>query len=288
MTKQKVSIGGVPEHFNLPWHLAIENEFFSKEGLEVSWKDFYGGTGVMTKALHENEVDICVVLTEGIISSIDKGNPFKIIGPYVNTPLIWGVFTGSKNPINYYGEIYDKQYAISRFGSGSHLMALVDAYSKGFEIKENQWQVLNNLDGALAALSANKADVFYWEKYTTKPYVDNGTLKFLGEYVTPWPSFMIATTDKMIAENPEVLRKILNIIYFVNKQFMHTLYNIEMVSNRYKLDVRDVENWFHTTEWATDTRILTDKMFGNVLHTLKKYAIIKSEIDNEDIYCSII
>mgnify|MGYP000498261169 FL=1 len=87
MEKIKLRIGGVPEHFNLPIHFAIENGMFASRGLDIEWIDFPGGTGQMTKALRDGEVDICILLTEGMIADIIKGNPSKILSEYVSTPL---------------------------------------------------------------------------------------------------------------------------------------------------------------------------------------------------------
>jgi sulfonate transport system substrate-binding protein len=282
----KIRVGGVPEHFNLPWHLAIENGHFEREGLEVTWTDYKGGTGIMAKALEDDEQDVCLVLTEGIVAHIAKGGKAKIISKYTNTPLIWGVHTGKYNPIKYYGEIYDKKYAISRPGSGSHLMPMVDAFSKGFKLNESQMVVVQNLDGALESLGKNETDAFYWEKFTTKPYVDKGMLRFLGEYITPWPCFMIAASEKMIANHSEELKKMLQVIYFVNQQFMRSVFSVEMVSDRYGISVDDARQWFHNTEWATNTRV-TEKMLDNVQFTLMQTGIIQSRKAFEDIYTDI-
>ena len=276
----KIRVGGVPEHFNLPWHLAIENGLFEKEGIEVEWTVFKGGTGQMTKALRNNEIDICILLTEGIVSDIVKGNPSKIIGKYLNTPLIWGVYTGINNPVNHYGEIYNKKYAISRFGSGSHLMPIVDAHSKKIKLQEEQFNVIKNLEGALESLSNNKTDAFYWEKYTTKPYVDKGALKHLGDYVTPWPCFMIAATNSIIEKERESIDKLLKVIYFTSKQFMTSPTAIQEVSDRYSQKLEDVENWFHATEWSTDNEV-SDKLLENVLHRLKVAGIIDKKPELE-------
>jgi len=278
----KIRIGGVPEHFNLPWKLAIENNLFKKEGLEIEWTVFNGGTGQMTKALRNNEVDICILLTEGIISDIVKGNPSKIIGKYLNTPLIWGVFTGIKNPINHYGEIYNSTYGISRFGSGSHLMPIVDANAKKIQLKETQFKIIKNLDGALKSLTNLETDAFYWERYTTKPYVDSGILKHLGDYITPWPCFMIVATDSIIAKEKEALKKLLDVIYFTNKQFMTSLTAISEVSERYNQKMEDVENWFHATEWSTNNEV-SEKMLHNVIHTLQFSKIIDRKPNLEEL-----
>ncbi len=272
----KIRVGGVPEHFNLPWHLAMENGLFEKEGIELEWTVFKGGTGQMTKALRNNEIDVCILLTEGIISDIVNGNPSKLIGKYLNTPLIWGVYTGINNPVKYYGEIYDKKYAISRFGSGSHLMPIVDANAKKKQLNKEQFHVIKNLEGALESLTKNETDAFYWEKYTTKPYVDNGTLKHLGDYVTPWPCFMIAATNNILETEKEAIDNMLKVIYFTSKQFMTSPTSIQEVSDRYNLKPEDVENWFHATEWSVNNDI-SDKLLENVLHTLHFAGIIDNK-----------
>lgn len=273
-------MGGVPEHFNLPWHLAIENGLFEKEGIEIEWTVFKGGTGQMTQALRDNEIDVCILLTEGIISDIVNGNPSKLIGKYLNTPLIWGVYTGINNPVNLYGEIYDKNYAISRFGSGSHLMPIVDANAKKIKLQKEQFLVIKNLEGALESLSENETDAFYWEKYTTKPYVDSGILKHLGDYVTPWPCFMIAATNRILESEKSAIDNMLKVIYFTSKQFMTSPTSIQEVSDRYNQKLEDVEDWFHATEWSTNEEI-SDKVLENVLHTLKYAGIIdkKPQLD---------
>ncbi len=279
---EKIRVGGVPEHFNLPWHLAIENNLFASQGLEIEWVVFKGGTGAMTQALRNNEIDVCILLTEGIVADIVNSNPSKIIGQYIKTPLIWGVFSGAKNPISHYGEIYKKQYAISRYGSGSHLMPQVDAFNKGLRLNDDQFTIIKNLDGALKSLSNIETDVFYWEKYTTKPYVDQGILKHLGDYVTPWPCFMITATDDAIATKEDALSKMLDVIYFTTKQFMSAVNTIEEVSKRYNQKIEDVENWFYSTEWAIDRKVST-KMVDNVLYTLKKAGIIEQTVPIKEI-----
>ncbi len=270
-----IRVGGVPEHFNLPWHLAIESDQFSTKNVHVEWKTFNGGTGAMCKALRDDEVDLCVILTEGITRDIINGSPSKIISKYINTPLIWGVHTGAENQLEYYGQIFNRKFAISRRGSGSHLMPMVDAMIKGEEIENEQLVVINNLDGALESLKKNETDVFYWEKYTTKPFVDAGILKSLGEFVTPWPCFVLAATDKILSKHHELVKSLVETIQFVSHQFVNMPDAIELLSQRYELEKEDVENWFHSTEWATDT-VISDKMMKNVVHSLKKAELIDS------------
>ncbi len=63
-----------PEHFNLPWHLAIQQGLFGKEGLNIHWREYPGGTGAMIRDLRSGDLDAAVLLTEGIVAGICKGN----------------------------------------------------------------------------------------------------------------------------------------------------------------------------------------------------------------------
>lgn len=280
MSLIKIRLGGVPEHFNLPIHLAIENGKFREKGIEIEWTTFKGGTGQMTKALAEDRVDICILLTEGIVQSIIKGNPSKIISVYVKSPLIWGIHSGAKNSLQHYRDIFDKKYAISRKGSGSHLMAIVDANAKNREISEDQWVIVNNLDGALLSLQNLESDVFYWEKFTTKPYVDKGILKRVGEFLTPWPCFVIAATDKLIAEKKEAIDQVLEVIHAANSDFMKNDSATQEVSLRYSIDKKDAEDWYHNTEWATHGWV-SNKILESVCYYLEKAGIIDKKADRD-------
>jgi ABC-type nitrate/sulfonate/bicarbonate transport system substrate-binding protein len=273
MSENTIRLGGVPEHFNLPIHLARERGEFENRGIRVEWQDFKGGTGQMARALRNDEVDVCIILTEGIIKDIIHGNPSKIISQYVITPLIWGIHTGAKNPLASYQDIYTKKYAISRFGSGSHLMAIVDAHRSGITLKEEQFAVIKNLDGALESLAKQESDVFYWEKYTTKPYVDRGQLRRVGEFVTPWPCFVIAATNKILKSQPDNIIRMLRTIHDSCDSFMQDEHAISMVSQRYELEPADVERWYHNTEWAIHGWV-RDKMMSNVVYNLRKAGIV--------------
>lgn len=273
MSLTKIRVGGVPEHFNLPIHLAIEEGDFLEQGIEVEWITYKGGTGAMTKALENNECDVCIMLTEGTISAIVNGNPSKIVSGYVKSPLIWGIHTGNDSTLTSHHEIYDKMYAISRIGSGSHLMPKVDALVNGKSLNEDQFTIIKNLDGAITSLEKGETDVFYWEKYTTKPYVTKGLLKRIGEFVTPWPCFIISATDKLIDANPELLNRLLKVIHNKCALFMKNPKAIEMVSERYGITMKDAGRWFHATEWTVDSWV-TDKMLSSVLYTLKDAGIM--------------
>lgn len=86
---KSLRVAGVPEHFNLPWHLADEEGAFESAGIDLQWIDVPEGTGKMCQMLREDETDMAVILTEGIIKDICDGNPSSIVQTYVESPLSW-------------------------------------------------------------------------------------------------------------------------------------------------------------------------------------------------------
>lgn len=267
-------MGGVPEHFNHPIHIALSEDKFRKAGIDLSWHTFPGGTGDMTRALRDQSCDICIVLTEGIIADIAHGSPSKIISGYVTSPLIWGVHTAPDRTIHY-DEVFSRQIAISRIGSGSHLMPTVDALLKGKTFSSEQFVVINNIDGAIRSLNKGESDIFYWEKYTTRPYVEKGLLKSIGEFISPWPCFMLAATDRIIREEPAALDRLLHVIHASCEQFMKNPESPAIISRNFDLSIKDATYWFHSTEWATNSWV-NDKTLMNVMFTLKEAGIVSA------------
>lgn len=269
----ELKVGGVPEHFNLPWHQCLYHKLFEKKGIKVKWVEYKGGTGVMNAALRNKEIDMAVMLTEGIVYDIIKGNPSKIIAQYINTPLQWGIFTGINNTLDSLTSIFDKRFAISRHGSGSHLMPLIDASNKGKQINDNQFIVVKNLEGALVSLSALETDVFYWERYTTNPFVDRKILKYLGYSPTPWPCFVIVAQNELIAKHPNELKNIVNIVLEKAKQFKEDSYSINLICNRHYLKEKDAKQWMSETNWSQDGSV-EESTIRTVVNALQSAKLI--------------
>ena len=87
--------------------------------MQIDWTTYNGGTGAMTKALREDELDVAVLLTEGIVADLHRGNPSKLLGTYVSTPLTWGVHVAAPSKWQCSSELERATYAVSRMGSGS-------------------------------------------------------------------------------------------------------------------------------------------------------------------------
>jgi sulfonate transport system substrate-binding protein len=248
---KKFQIGGVPEHFNLPWYLTLRDKSYTKEGINLRWKDYFGGTGAMAKALREKEIEMAVILTEGIIRDICNGNDCSIVQVFVSSPLIWGIHVAKESSYEEVRELKGKTAAISRYGSGSHLMAFVNAENQGWDTNTDlKFEVIKNLEGALEALPEGNGDYFMWEKFTTKPYVDNGPFRSIGECPTPWPCFVIAVRNDVLENDLETVQKILEIINDTTVDFKQIPSIDMMIANRYDQKIEDVREWLSLTEWS--------------------------------------
>ncbi|KAL3931165.1 MAG: hypothetical protein SGPRY_001241 [Prymnesium sp.] len=266
---KRIRVGGVPEHFNTPWHtvrlplkicpallsracmreklesavrrlkgsphsvlkwLIDDVQSAAEAGLQIEWTTFPGGTGDMTKALREDKLDVAVVLTEGIVAEIIRGNPSKLLGTYVSTPLSksWGVHVSASSKWSDTSELEHATYAVSRLGSGSHLMAMVDAQQRGWSAEALKFEIVGNLQGARSALAEGKADAFMWEKFTTKNLVDSGEWRRIGEALMN-DSAALLTMLKVLEQEAQELTASVDVC--------------ETVAVMYGQQVEDVAEW---------------------------------------------
>lgn len=271
-----LKIGGVPEHFNYPWYLTLKNKEYTKHHINLRWKDFSGGTGDMCKALRSGEVDIAIVLTEGIIKDITDGNPSTILQTYVETPLIWGIHVNNNSSFTKISELENKRIAISRFGSGSHLMAIVNAHNQGWNINSLDFRIVKNLEGGIRAIQNNEADYFMWEHFTTKPYVDKKIFRRIDDCPTPWACFVIAVRNEVLEKHPEEVKKVLEIINHTNAGFK-SIPNIDAtLSKRYDQKLEDIQKWLSITEW-NHGKPITEKFISDVQNKLLKFNVIDTK-----------
>lgn len=275
-----VRIGGVPEHFNLPWHLAIEDGMFEDEGVHLQWIEFPEGTGAMNKALINEEIDLAVILTGGIIKGIANGNPSKILQLFVDSPLQWGVHVSAQSKLNTIDELEYATCAISRYGSGSHVMAYVQAEQLGWNTDTLKFKVVNTLESAVKALSEGTADYFMWEHFTTKPIVDKGIFRRLGDFPTPWSCFVIAGREAFVEAESVAVKKVLNIINTVTVDFKNIPSIDRTLANRYEQKLEDIQKWLSMTTWSQNQ--ITKAEVTRIQSKIFKLKMIDSELDTDD------
>ena len=279
---KEVRIVGVPEHFNLPWHLCIENGEFNEVGIDLKWRDIPEGTGKMCQMLRQNETDLAIVLSEGIIKDITAGNPTTIIQEYVASPLLWGIHVAADSPFQKIEDLEHKRVAISRFGSGSHLMAIVHAKKMNWKIDQLEFVVVDTLDKAVIALKNQEADYFMWERFMTQPLVDQQLFRRIGECPTPWPSFLLVGNQAFVSENHVLIQHLLEIINTTTAEFKMIPSMDRTLAQRYDQKVEDIQDWLSLTQWSQKqlsqlnyNKIQQQLMDLQLIENPKKYEEVK-------------
>ncbi|RKS03206.1 substrate-binding domain-containing protein [Flavobacterium sp. 102] len=267
-----VKITGVPEHFNLPWHLCIESGEFLQAGIDLQWTDIPEGTGKMCQMLRDGETDIAVILTEGIVKDIVGGNPSSIVQVYVESPLIWGIHVGANSSYQTLADLENTKAAISRYGSGSHLMSYVNAKNQNWNTETLQFEIVNTIDGAVEALTTSKADYFLWERFMTKPLVDKGIFRRIADCPTPWPCFVIAVRNEFFEDHFQTVDLILDIINNTTADFKDIPSIDRTLASKYNQKLEDIQEWLSLTKWSQ--KPLEEKVLNKIQNQLFDLKII--------------
>ncbi len=275
-----IKIAGVPEHFNLPWHLCIEDGEFNTVGIDLQWTDVPEGTGKMCQMLRTGATDIAVLLTEGIVKDITEGNSAKIVQIYVQSPLIWGIHVAMKSPYHNLPDVENKKVAISRMGSGSHLMSLVNASNQKWKTENLQFEIVNTIDGAVDSLTNGKADYFMWERFMTQPLVDQKIFRRIAECPTPWPCFVIAVRNELLESDPKIIQQILDIINTTTQEFKEIPSIDRTLAMKYKLELTAVQEWLTLTRWSQ--KQITKEALDKILKVLSDLKLVSKILPAED------
>ncbi|WP_026969161.1 ABC transporter substrate-binding protein [Algoriphagus terrigena] len=274
-------ITGVPEHFNYPFRLVEQEQPFADRGVKIQWIEESRGSGQMNIALRNDETDIALLLTESFLKDFEAGNPSKMIGFHVDSPLIWGIHVGTNTPANTLSDVDKKSFLVSRMGSGSHLMALVLAQKEGWKKEDLTYDVIGNMDGAKLAMDHGNEGMFLWEKYMTAPMVKNGTMKRIGEVPSPWPCFVMVASDKALAELGPLIFELRDYIYKTSEFLMKDPNRVQTLASAYHLAERDVEKWLEQTRWTTEAKVPRSEL-ERAIKTMQGLGILNKELPLED------
>lgn len=276
-----IRIAGVPEHFNFPWQLTIQEGLFDESGIDVQWTDVPQGTGKMCEMLRKDETDLAVILTEGILKDIANGNESFILQTFVQSPLQWGIHVNAQSPYQNIEDLKGTTAAISRFGSGSELMAYVNASNHNWDFDSLKFEIVHTLDGAVKALSANKADYFMWDRFMTQPIVDQGIFRRVGVCPTPWPCFMIAVRKTFYTHNKAMVDRMLEIINQTTSEFKMIPSIDKTLASAFDQKLEDIHQWLQLTKWSQ--KKLSEAEFQKINQDLVKYKIIDQPLNYTDV-----
>lgn len=279
-------IGGVPEHFNRPWQRLLEADTLVQHGIDLRWRDFPDGSGAMAAALDRGELDAALLLTEGAVAGIARGGAFAVASVYTASPLIWGIHVAAQSRFHSVGDIEGATYAISRFGSGSHLMCYVHAKEAGWQTRDLRFATVGGVAGAIDAFAAGSADVFFWEKYMTQPIVDSGRFRRIGEFRAPWPAFVLCVAHASLPAKRAALSLALGHALEEAQRLAHDPSAAEEIAGRYELTPAAVREWLHTTRWAERPGVGVDDV-ERVTNVLRELVLIPQDFPSRKLVATL-
>ncbi|RMH68604.1 MAG: ABC transporter substrate-binding protein [Actinomyces sp.] len=268
-------MGLVPEHFTLPWHAVAAGGGSSIPPLEPVEQS--GGTGQMTAALAAGELDLAVLLTEGAVAAVDAGLAATPVRLYQTTPLYWGVHTAGGR-VGELDELWDGRFAVSRHGSGSHLMAHVLAHRHGRVLDDTDFVVVGDLAGARAALASGAAALFLWDRYMTAPLVRSGEFRLVGEQPTPWPALVVTVADRVLIERGDEIAAVLDAVDVAARRFCDDPTSVDTVVDRYGLDRATAAAWWERVRLSCD-RPVTASLVAEVRAALGRVGALATTPD---------
>lgn len=272
-------LGGVPEHFNLPWHLAMESG--ALDTVPHTWEDQDGGTGQMLAGMESGDLDLVSILTDGTVAAIAGGLDVTILQVYVSSPLQWGVHVPAQSDIHDEAQLEGLPVAISRFTSGSHLMAFVQAERNGWSLDRSQFVVTGGLEGARASFASGESRNFLWDRYMTQALVDRGEFRRVAIQESPWPSFVIAVRNERLHGRTAEVGAVVDAVVDQATR-LHNRPNVtELLLERYDLDLKTATAWLDSTTFA-ERGAVDQAMLHETLAQLRRAGVTEEQVaDNQ-------
>ncbi len=267
MQQKVINVGGVHEYTNVLFLYGLMRNYFTDAGIDLRWIIYPSGSAPLAQALTDKKLDMAIILTDSVTKSISAGAPIRIVSPYVLSPLDWVFHTMKNSPLQNEADMVGKRFAISKYGSGGHLIALLWAHRMGITLSEANFVVVNDMEGAVLALKNNLADIFPWERLTTLQYVESGVFKEIHNIKTPYPPFAVAASSDIIEKDPETITKILSIIHQCAVEFKALPNASEIIAATYHRNIDEVKKSFNKLHWAQSSHFPTDDI-ENVIQTL--------------------
>ena len=179
-------------------------------------------------------------------------------------------------------QLRGKKYAISRYGSGSHLISYLDTRNRNWPTEELEFVEVGGMEGARQAFKGEQADVFLWEKFTTKPLVDQGEFRILGECIPQFSSFVICVSNKAWESRRDNIEQILTSVLRSSAALLENEECVRIIAQHYRMSELDVAAWLERTRWTTKPDLERSKLDA-AIEILKELALVSESISYEDL-----
>lgn len=146
-----------------------------------------------------------------------------------------------------------KRFDMTDNASGSYVMSFVLADEQGWLEGPGEapfdFVVCGPFKPLRDAVNSGDADFFMWEHFTSKKFFDDGTLKRIGEILTPWNAWYIASRGAK--EDARVRETLLPALEKGVKYFEgHPAESVQFICDNMEYSKEDAEEWMKGVKFA--------------------------------------
>jgi ABC-type nitrate/sulfonate/bicarbonate transport system substrate-binding protein len=227
--------------------------------------------------LKDGELDMAVLVTEGAVRDILSGGPHRVVSTFVDSALPWGVHVPAASHLHAPGELKGIPYAISRVGSGSHIMAMIHAEHLGWRPSDNDLVVVHNMRGAAERMQHGPPVIFLWETYVTASYVDQGIMRRVDELRAPWPGFVIVARESFVQDHGAWIDRVLDVLHKETETLKRGPHLVDLVMQNAAFSEARAKEWLKHVHWSVGKP--KPASFHTLVERLRRLALVPVDAD---------
>lgn len=164
-------------------------------------------------------------------------------------------------------------------------MGFVLADHQGWLTKgEDPFEVvpLQTFEKLRRGVEEEKADFFMWEHFTSKRYYDCGEIKKIGEIYTPWSSWKVVASTKLLGKKGQKIDVRLDELFEKLDQGVkyfehHQEEAVEYISTELDYSEEDAKEWLKTVRFSTKTKGVDVTVINKTVEALEKAGVLSSK-----------
>ena len=217
----------------------------------------------MAAALRSGELDAAMLLTEGAVAGVASGGGFGIASLYTESPLLWGIHVPAALGLHAVDDLEGARYAISRRGSGSHLMAFVHARARGWPTDDLDVRERRQSRRGRRGVRERRGRRVLLGKIHDEAARRRGAVSARGRVRAPWPAFVVCVADAVGAEQRAGAREAAGRRFSSRRTCSPRARTPRrFIGARYSLEPSDVAEWLRATRWARRVGIEAQRSRG--------------------------
>lgn len=137
--------------------------------------------------------------------------------------------------------------------------------------------ILNTFENLRKAVNSGEADFFMWEHFTSKRYYDSGEIRKVGEIYTPWSSWKIVASTKLVRDGQLDLR-LHNLFEKLDQGIKHFNENkeeaVKYISTELDYSEEDAREWLKTVRFPDHTEGVDLGVVEKTVEVLRKAGVL--------------